>query len=87
MLDGVASSSAPSARNVQSEVEGCALAMFAALAADDSHELKSLVGGLRILVQASSAEEDLLMIDAALAVAGRPRTKAMARWHADAWKP
>jgi len=47
-----------------------------ALDAGDSLEVGSMGSRLRLLAQASGAEEDLLIIDAALAAAGCPRPTA-----------
>ena len=51
-------------------MEECALALMLALDADDSLEVGSMASRLRLLAQASGAEEDLLIIDAAFAAGG-----------------
>ena len=58
-------------------MEECALALMLALDAGDSPEVGSMASRLRLLAQASGAEEDLLIIDAALAAAGCPRSTAL----------
>ena len=77
LVDGASSSAASRARRVAEDIERKALELIGAMEDNVWENVPSIANELRTLEQAeSTTEDDRLVIDAALTVAGHPRTMA-----------